>query len=98
MAKYYIRVGSLPASSIQSPDTLDSAFSYFKSNPPQNLNLRGVDSLVNMGYYETAGDEEMFSFVDTFFMVKGPESIDFYLYKESSPPVASKPAPPKSAA
>lgn len=98
MAKYYIRVGTVPVEAIQPPMDIDSLFTHFKSHPPEGLNPRGIDSLVNMGYYETVGDEEFFAFVDTFFMVKSPTGIDFYLYKESSPPVASAPAPPKSAA
>ena len=98
MAKYYIRVGTVPVESIQPPMSLDSLFTYFKSRPPEGLNLRGIDSLVNMGYYETGGDEEFHAFVDTFFMVKSPDGIDFYIYKESSEPVAAKPQPPKAAA
>jgi len=97
MAKYYIRVGTVPVEAIQSPMDLNSLFTYFKSHPPKELNEKGIDSLVQMGYYETEGDEEMYSFFDAFFMVKNPTGIDFYLYKESSEPVISKPAPPKSA-
>lgn len=97
MAKYYIKLASVEAFAIQSPHTLDDAFQHFKANPPQ-LPAKSDDPIINIGYYEPAGDEEMYSFFDTLFMVKGPESIDFYLYKESSPPVTSAPAPPKSAA
>ena len=97
MAKYYIKLASLLASSLKPTETLEDAFQHFKVNPPQ-LPAKSDDPIINMGYYEPAGDEEMYSFVDTLFMAKGPESIDFYLYKESSPPVPMKPAPPKSAA
>lgn len=97
MAKYYIKLASLLASSLQSTETLDGAFDYFKKNPPP-LPSKTDDPMIHMGYFEPAGDEEMYSFFDTLFMVKGPDSIDFYLYKESAPPVASKPAPPQSAA
>jgi hypothetical protein len=98
MAKYYIRVGTVPAEVIQPPMDIDSLFTHFKSRPPEGLNPRGIDSLVNMGYYETAGDEEFYAFVDTFFMVKSPAAIDFYLYKESVAPAMTKPQPPKEAA
>lgn len=97
MAKYYIKLASVEASAIQPPHTLDDAFAHFKKNPPP-LPSKSDDPMIHMGYYEPAGDEEMYSFFDALFMVKGPESIDFYLYKESAPPVTSKPAPPQSAA
>lgn len=97
MAKYYIKLASVGAETIQPPHTLDDAFRHFKENPPQ-LPAKSDDPIINIGYYEPAGDEEMYSFVDTLFMVKGPESIDFYLYKESVAPASMKPAPPKSAA
>ena len=98
MAKYYIRIGTVPVEAIQPPMDIDSLFTYFKSNPPEGLNAKGIDSLVEMGYYEVGGDEEFYAFVDTFFMVKSPAAIDFYLYKTTDVPVAAKPEPPKAAA
>ena len=77
---------------------IDSLFAHFKTHPPEGLNMRGIDSLVEMGYYETGGDEEFYAFVDTFFMVKSPAAIDFYLYKTTDAPVAAKPEPPKAVA
>jgi len=94
VAKYYIKLASLLASSLDPTETLEGAFEHFKKNPPQ-LPSKSDDPMINMGYYEPAGDEEFYAFVDTFFMVKSPAAIDFYLYKESSPPVTSAPAPPK---
>ena len=98
MAKYYIRIGTVPAEAIAPPMDLDSLFTHFKSHPPEGLNMRGIDSLVNMGYYEVGGDEEFHAFVDTFFMVKSSRAIDFYLYKTTDAPVATKPEPPKQVA
>ena len=77
---------------------LDSLFTYFKSHPPEGLNIKGIDSLVEMGYYEVGGDEEFHAFVDTFFMVKSPLAIDFFLYKTTDVPFAAKPEPPKAVA
>ena len=97
MAKYYIKLASIQAASIRPPYTLETAFAHFKVQPPQ-LPSKSDDPIINMGYYEPAGDEEVHAFFDALFMVKSPESIDFYLYKESVAPAPSKPAPPKSAA
>ena len=98
MAKYYIRIGTVPAEAIARPMNLDSLFTYFKSHPPEGLNIKGIDSLVEMGYYEVGGDEEFHAFVDTFFMVKSPLAIDFFLYKTTDVPFAAKPEPPKAVA